>query len=84
MALTYTRVNWENAPSKVTPINDINLNNMDKGIADATDEINNLLTQLQDIVTQISTINGQISTINTNITDIQTTIADVPHWEDVS
>ena len=31
---TYTRVNWENTPSRETPINDENLNNMDSAIND--------------------------------------------------
>ena len=34
MAKRYTRVNWQNSPSTVTPISAENLNKMDKGIDD--------------------------------------------------
>ena len=34
MIMSYTRVNWQNAPSTATPVNAENLNTMDKGKAD--------------------------------------------------
>ncbi len=39
MSNLYERVNWENSPSKKTPINDANLNKMDKGIKDLDDNM---------------------------------------------
>ena len=33
--MAHTRVNWENLPSKNTPVNATNLNKMDEGIANA-------------------------------------------------
>lgn len=39
--MAYERVNWENLPSTKTPVNEDNLNKMDKGIAE-----NNLLWDL--------------------------------------
>ena len=67
--MAYTKINWENAPSKKTPINDTNLNHMDNGIANNDAEI----TELKN---KISTLEGKVS-------DIETAIADVPHWETV-
>ena len=37
--MSYTRVNWQNAPSTATPVNAENLNTMDKGIADAHSQL---------------------------------------------
>ena len=36
--MAYERVNWENLPSKNTPVNADNLNKMDKGIANAVEK----------------------------------------------
>lgn len=38
--MAYTRVNWENLPSKNTPVNADNLNKMDEGIANIDTKIN--------------------------------------------
>lgn len=38
--VTYERVNWEDSPSQNTPINQTNLNKMDKGIADCAAAVN--------------------------------------------
>ena len=38
--VTYERVNWEDSPSENTPINQTNLNKMDKGIADCAAAVN--------------------------------------------
>lgn len=40
--LSYSRVNWQQSPSKSTPWNATNLNIMDKGIKDNNDMIANL------------------------------------------
>ena len=37
--MAYERVNWENLPSKNTPVNADNLNKMDKGIKDLETEL---------------------------------------------
>ena len=38
--MTYEKINWENQPSKKTPINATNLNHMDDGIYEAHERIN--------------------------------------------
>lgn len=42
--MDYERVNWENLPSKNTPVNADNLNKMDKGIANAVEKTGDTLT----------------------------------------
>ena len=41
--MAYERVNWENLPSKKTPLNANNLNKIEDGIA----EIDNIVTELK-------------------------------------
>lgn len=40
--MAYERVNWENLPSKNTPVNADNLNKMDEGIAELQNNINKI------------------------------------------
>lgn len=42
--MAYERVNWENLPSKKTPINQTNLNKMDVGIANAVKKTGDTMT----------------------------------------
>ena len=42
--MAYKRVNWENLPSKNTPVNADNLNKMDEGIANAVEKTGDTLT----------------------------------------
>lgn len=42
--MAYERVNWENLPSKNTPVNADNLNKMDEGIANAVEKTGDTLT----------------------------------------
>ena len=42
--MAYERVNWENLPSTKTPINQTNLNKMDKGIANAVEKTGDTMT----------------------------------------
>ena len=42
--MAYKRVNWENLPSKNTPVNADNLNKMDKGIANAVEKTGDTMT----------------------------------------
>ena len=46
MIMSYTRVNWQNAPSTATPVNAENLNTMDKGIADAHSQLAEITKQV--------------------------------------
>jgi len=72
----YTRVNFENYPSTNTPLNETNLNKLDKGIDDLDDLLvtarNNIKT-LQSNATadeaNILALQGEISEINDNVTD---------------
>ena len=45
--MAYERVNWENLPSKNTPVNADNLNKMDEGIANIEQEQQKQIEQLQ-------------------------------------
>lgn len=40
--MSYTKTNWENKPSKKTPIDAENLNHMENGIAEAHEQLDNL------------------------------------------
>lgn len=75
--MAYEKINWENLPSKKTPINDTNLNHMDDGIFDndaAIAALQATLTQLQQT----------IQTLQTQLTTLQNTLDnDVPKWETV-
>lgn len=51
MAKRYIRLNWQDRPSVATPINQINLNKMDKGIDDIDNAVEDLYT------TKLSTAN---------------------------
>jgi len=44
----YTRVNWQNGENGNTPLDATNLNKMDKGIKDLTDEVNAIAIQVSD------------------------------------
>lgn len=46
MSLTYSLVNWQDAPSTATPIDAANLAHMDAGIAAATTQINTNTTAI--------------------------------------
>ena len=54
----YTRMNWENTPSKATPLTADNLNHMDEGIEQATDGAIALETE-------IATARGDSADLNT-------------------
>ena len=57
----YTRINWENTPSKATPLTADNLNHMDEGIERATDGAIALETE-------IATARGDSADLNTRFT----------------
>lgn len=57
----YTRMNWENTPSKATPLTADNLNHMDEGIEQATDGAIALETE-------IATARGDSADLNTRFT----------------
>lgn len=77
--MSYHRVNWENYPSPITPINATNLNIMDKGIKDIEERVDDDATALAaEVITRASltahnllpnkaisqTINGITFTVN--------------------
>lgn len=55
--LSYSRVNWQQSPSKSTPWNATNLNIMDKGIKDNNDMISNLRDEVTQLNSNISNNN---------------------------
>lgn len=63
MAKRYTRVNFQNRPSVATPLNDVNLNILDKGI----DDLDNAIVDLENAI-------GNLENANTNIL---TSLADI-------
>lgn len=64
--LTYERINFEDAPSNQTPVNSTNLNKMDKGIYDATEEINNRQPKTDsNLQTNSKQTTGAINELNT-------------------
>ena len=48
--LSYSRVNWQQSPSKSTPWNATNLNIMDAGIKNNNDMISNIRDEITDII----------------------------------
>lgn len=89
--MAYTKINWENAPSKKTPINDTNLNHMDDGIAANDAAITDLKTRVTQLETSsgtastdITQLKSKVDTLENKVSTIEATIADVPHWETVS
>ena len=63
----YTRMNWENTPSKATPLTADNLNHMDEGIERATDGAIALETE-------IATARGDSADLNTRFTADETSL----------
>lgn len=63
MAITYTRVNWQN---NVTALNDQNLNQMEQGIVDTVSAINALgnLQQLKESAEQVVTIANDLGQLD--------------------
>lgn len=86
MSKIYTRVHWENRPSRNTALEAINLNKMDAGI-DALDtlvdtinsttvpaitaDISALETNVTGLQSSVSTLQSNVTTINGNITSLQ-------------
>ena len=68
MAITYTRVNWQN---NVTALNDQNLNRMEQGIVDAVSAINALgdLQQLKESAEQVGTIGANLDELAEYVSD---------------
>lgn len=55
--LSYSRVNWQQSPSKSTPLSAANLNTMDAGIKNNNDMISNL----RDEITQLTGTDGVLT-----------------------
>ncbi len=85
MIMSYTRVNWQNAPSTATPINAENLNKMDKGIDDIDEALDalesSIVGQFVNDATKINNaaatydIHQRVNTINNNLDDINSQLA---------
>lgn len=78
----YTRMNWENTPSKATPLTADNLNHMDEGIEQATDGVTAveeaLKTATADLTTvksEVETARGSSSSLNARLDTIDTNLA---------
>ena len=66
---TYTRINWQNAPSEATALNETNLNKMDSAIDTLDDRIVTLDTQRVNDESAISTAQGDISSLQSDKVD---------------
>ena len=58
--MEYNRINWKNYPNTETPINETNLNIMDKGIYDMSIQVNGIDTGLQYNSERIDTIESKL------------------------
>ncbi|MGF7145286.1 hypothetical protein HNQ56_003727 [Anaerotaenia torta] len=71
MAKRYARINWKNSPSTSTPVNEPNLNQMDKGIKDCDDAIGDLAllktTAKADLVAAINEQNDNLASKTINL-----------------
>lgn len=72
----YTRMNWENTPSKATPLNADNLNHMDEGI----EQVTNGAIALE---AEITTARGDYTNLNTRITADETNLENKANTADV-
>lgn len=78
MAITYTKVNWQN---NVTALNAQNLNQMEQGIVDTVSAINALgdLQELKNSAEQVSDLATDIQNLETTV---QTYVAsDAPEFD---
>ena len=64
----YTRMNWENTPSKATPLTADNLNHMDEGIEQATDGAIALETEIATARGSSNSLGARLDTVDTNLT----------------
>nr|UVY40130.1 MAG: hypothetical protein [Bacteriophage sp.] len=58
----YTRINWENTPSKATPLTADNLNHMDEGIERATDGVTAVEEALKTATSDLTTVKSEVET----------------------
>ena len=63
----YTRMNWENTPSKATPLTADNLNHMDEGIERATDGAIALETEITTARGGQNSLGARLDTVDTNL-----------------
>ena len=64
----YTRMNWENTPSKATPLTADNLNHMDEGIERVTDGAIALETEIATARGGSNSLGARLDTADTNLT----------------
>lgn len=64
----YTRMNWENTPSKATPLTADNLNHMDEGIERATDGAIALETEITTARGGQNSLGARLDTVDANLT----------------
>lgn len=77
--MAYERVNWENLPSKNTPVNADNLNKMDAGIKDLDNGQTSLQAQINNLPKKVNVVwersmsfkiqSGQHALVMLNISD---------------
>lgn len=87
----YTRMNWENTPSKATPLTADNLNHMDEGIERVTDGVTAveeaLKTTTADLATvksEVETARGSSSSLNARLNGIDSSVSNKADQSTVS
>ena len=63
----YTRINWENTPSKATPLTADNLNHMDEGIERVTNGAIALETEIATARGSSNSLGARLDTVDTNL-----------------
>lgn len=85
--LEYERVNWEDAPSRVTPLSADNLNNMDNAIAALCDYIYRLENRIVDLETNKPDRSHVGMVIHSTTLDTEAKVIEVfggVHWQRIT
>lgn len=78
--MSYTRINWENAPSTNTPVNATNLNKMDEGIYNVDQEVAANSSNISTLQTNVSANSNDITSLQSSVSDLEENKAD---WDEV-
>lgn len=68
--MSYIKINWEDYPSVKTPINADNLNHMDNGISQLSDQMNDILSISDSEIDEIIQLKSDDSEINIDAEEI--------------
>ena len=60
MSISYTKTNWQDLPTKTTPLSAANLNKIENGIADSVNGVNSNSHSIAELQTRISQMSGGV------------------------